>query len=73
MVHPLHNEASISALANWLLATGKGRRVKKLFIQPFVDRETVPVSGLTTPDNALLEGFLTRLAPCAEEIALRGI
>ena len=73
VVLPLHSEASISDLTDWLLTLSGGRRVKKLFLQPFVPRETVPVSGLKTPDNALLEGFLTRLAPCAEEISLRGV
>lgn len=73
VVEPLHDEASISAMREWLLDLGKGKKVKRLFLQPFVDRETVPVAGLQAPEMALLKGFAEILRPCAETVELRGV
>ena len=73
VVVPFHSETSVSDMAGWLLNLSGGRKIPKFFLQPFVDRETVPVSGLTAPEKEILEQFLTDLSICAEHIALRGI
>ena len=73
VVDPLHSKESISDMARWLLEVGNGRKVRKWFIQPFADRESVAVSGLRTPEYTDLELFLAQLKPCAEQVALRGI
>ncbi len=73
VVTPLHSEASVSDMTNWLLTLSKGRKIPKFFLQPFVDRETVSVSGLAAPEKEVLEGFLTHLRKCAESAALRGV
>jgi len=73
VVLPLHSEESIADMANWLREITGGRKVKRLFLQPFVDRDTVPVAGLASPDASQLSHFAELLTSCAEEVALRGV
>ena len=73
LVLPLHSEESVSDMARWLRKSGGGKNVKRLFLQPFVDRDTVPVAGLSAPDTKMLAEFTEILASCTEEIGLRGV
>ena len=72
VVKPLHSAESITEMAQWLAQTTNGKLVPRLFVQPFVDRDTVPVGGLSAPDGAELEQFRTILSACAESVELRG-
>ena len=69
---PLHSGETLTSMANWLLAVTKGRGVHRLFVQPFVDRDTVPVGGLSAPSGAELEQFCRILSDCAERVEVRG-
>ena len=60
-------------MAQWLLPLGGGRKAKRLYLQCFVDRETVLRPGLTPPTAAQLETFAALLAPAAERVELRGV
>ena len=73
VVLPLHSEESITDMARWLLAVSGSRKVRRLFLQPFVDRDTVPVAGLSAPDTKMLAEFTEILASCTEEIHVRGV
>lgn len=73
VVLPLHSENTISDMARWLKILANGRKVRRLFLQPFVDRDTVPVAGFTAPDSDQLNIFSALLASCAEEVAFRGV
>ena len=73
VVEPLHSEESVSAMCRWLLSIGNGRKAKQLFIQPFVDRQTVPTAGLQAPSADQLASFVDLLRPCAETVTLRGV
>ena len=73
VVADFHDERSMEEMARWLLALGGGRKAKRLYLQCFVDRETVLRPGLTPPSGEELERFAALLAPAAEEIALRGV
>lgn len=70
---PLHSEGSIADMARWLLTLSGGKKVKRLFLQPFVDRDTVPMAGLSAPDTKMLAEFEKILASCTEEIGVRGV
>ena len=72
VVKPFHTERSISSMCQWLRELGEGKKIKHLFVQPFVARETVPVSGLYAPEPTELETFATLLRPCAQCVELRG-
>lgn len=72
VAEPLHDAKSMASMCRWLLSIGNGKHVKRLFIQPFVDRDTVPVAGLQAPNRAVLTSFVTLLQPCAQHVELRG-
>ena len=73
VVLPLHSEDSIAAMAAWLTALGDGKKVKRLYLQPFVDRDTVPVAGLCAPEADTLSAFVGLLQSCADYVTLRGV
>ena len=69
---PLHDEKTISDMALWLQSFTK-TKVKQLFLQPFVDRDTVPYAGFTAPDAAQLNRFAAILSAAAEQVHIRGL
>lgn len=73
VVLPLHSEDSIAAMSAWLTALGGGKKVKRLYLQPFVDRDTVPVAGLCAPEADTLSAFVGLLQSCADYVTLRGV
>ena len=72
VVKPLHCAESITSMADWLRETTNGKPIPRLFVQPFVDRDTVPVAGLSAPTGEELEQFRLILSGCAERVELRG-
>ncbi len=70
VAEPFHDEASIAAMGRWLSGFG---RAKQHFLQPFVDRETVAVSGLSSPNREKLLAFRDILLPFVEKAEIRGI
>jgi pyruvate formate lyase activating enzyme len=72
VVKPIHTAESIRQMGQWLLDTTSGKPVPRLFVQPFVDRDTVPVGGLSAPTAEELELFREILSGFAEAVALRG-
>ncbi len=70
---PLHSENSIASMGQWLLKISGGKQAKRLFLQSFVDRDTVPVAGLSAPEEDQLAIFAGLLASCAEAVTLRGV
>ena len=73
VAEPLHSEASVTDMCGWLQTLGQGKKAQKWYLQPFVDRETVPVAGLAAPEREMLDRFLAKIALCAEEFGLRGV
>lgn len=55
LVAQLHDAASIEAMGRWLASLVPGKKPEKLFLQSFVDRDTVAYDGLCAPtENDLL-------------------
>ena len=69
VVEEFHSEENILAMGQWLAQMG---RPKKLFLQPYADRDSVLRQGLSTPDGEKLRRFQASLAPYAEFVAIRG-
>ena len=69
---PIHDARRIREMGEWLLSVTNGKPVPRLFVQPFVDRDTVPVAGLSAPTEEELEQFQEILSGCAERISRRG-
>ena len=73
LVEPLHNEASIRDLGQWLAGLLPGKKPAKLFLQSFVDRDTVPFAGLSAPAPEKVRAYAAILAPCAQEVTIRNL
>ena len=69
VVEEFHDEASIEAMGQWLQSLGK---VKRLFLQPYADRDSVLRQGLHTPDVEKLRRFKAIAAPYADFVEIRG-
>ena len=72
VVRQLHTPQDMVAMGQWLTELSGGKPVKKLFLQPFVDRDTVAFSGLLAPDSGELAAFQELLKPFVLEINVRG-
>ena len=71
VVAPLHTESSVREMALWLRELTGG--VPRLFLQPFVDRDTVLFAGLCAPKQSELMSFVNILSECADSVTVRGI
>ena len=67
VVAELHDEAAFRAIAEWIAGA------KRYYLQPFTDRETVPVGGLSAPDRETLERYAAVVRTAVPETQLRGI
>ncbi len=67
----LHDEQSILAMGQWLQKNSPGKKPAQLFLQSFVDRDTVLFSGLCAPDAAKIQTFRTILEPFVEKVSIR--
>ena len=67
VVAELHGEEDIRAIGRWIAGA------KRYYIQPFTDRETVPVRGFSAPTQAQLERFLSIAREFVPETELRGV
>ena len=73
VVLPLHTEASVSQMGQWLYSLNGGEKIPRLYLQLFVDRDTVPVAGLAAPGSAELDTFVSKLTPFVAFVKVRGI
>ncbi|MBE5783312.1 MAG: anaerobic ribonucleoside-triphosphate reductase activating protein [Clostridiales bacterium] len=72
LVQPFHDEASIIEMGQWLSSLVPGKKPEKLYLQSFVDRDTVLFSGLCAPDPHQIERYALLLAPYAGVVSVRG-
>ena len=67
VVAQLHDEAAFRAIADWIAGA------RRYYLQPFTDRETVPVAGLSAPDRETLERYAAIVRTAVPETYLRGV
>ena len=72
MVQSLHSVQSVESMAQWVLSVNGGHKISCLYLQPFVDRDTVPMEGLSAPNDEMLAKYAEILGRCAEKVELRG-
>ena len=72
VVDQLHDSASILQMGRWVSSLAPEGKVKRWFLQPFVDRDTVLFSGLCAPEAARMSDFVESLCPFTKEITIRG-
>ena len=72
VVAQLHDPDAIERMGTWVTSLAGGKKAKRWFVQPFVDRDTVLFSGLAKPDEAQLSEFVSCLSRFSLHSALRG-
>ena len=71
LVSQLHDPASIQDMGQWLGSLVTGLKPKKLFLQSFVDRDTVLFAGLTPPESETTAEFAKILEPFVDTVTIR--
>ena len=72
VVKPLHDAASIQDMGVWLGSLVVGRQPKRLFLQKFVDRESVLFAGLSAALPEEMQQLSQLLTPFCEQVSIRG-
>jgi len=73
VVAQLHDEESVEAIGKWLQRLSPQRKAKRLFLQAYMDRDTVLMGGLSAHSKQTMERFVDILTPYADRVELRGI
>ena len=68
----LHTPEDFTNIGLWLQTLGNHKKAPKFFIQPYVDRDSVLVTGLHTPSKEKLVLMQQNLAHFVESVHLRG-
>ena len=68
----LHDAQSVREMGQWLLTLSGGMKIRRFFLQPFVDRDTVVYSGLSAPTEEELNHYILCMEPFAEMAEIRG-
>ena len=71
LVHQLHSEASIQDMGQWLQSLVPGKKPQKLYLQTFVDRDTVIFDGLCAPEENQVAKYKDILTSYITEVTIR--
>lgn len=71
LVEPLHTEQSVAQMGQWLSTLVPGKLPQQLFLQSFVDRDTVLFSGFSAPLPETVDIYAKMLSGCAQKITIR--
>ena len=71
LVQQLHDEVSVRQMGQWLASLVPGKKPHKLYLQSFVDRDTVVFAGLTAPDEKDVDSYRKILSDHVEEAIVR--
>ena len=72
VAEPLHDRQAMEEISRWIQKISPENKVRRFFIQPFADRDTVIFAGLRAPKKPELVAFQGILSAYAEEVAIRG-
>ena len=72
VVRQLHEEKDFQNMAEWILGLSSGKKAKRLFLQSFVDRDSVLCSGCSAAEDGEMENFLAKIQIAAESAKIRG-
>lgn len=72
VVQEFHTREDIDAMGKWFQKLSPDRKVKKYFLQPYADRDSVLCSGLHRPESGDLQGFLEAILPYVHTAEIRG-
>lgn len=72
LVEQFHTREDIEEMGKWISSLVPGKKPKQLFLQSFVDRDSVTFSGLCPPAAEEIVAFREILTPYVETVYLRG-
>ena len=72
VVDEYHSEDDILSMGQWLSRLCPDHKAKRLFLQPYADRDSVLAPGLSTPSGEKLTAWAASLAPYADFVGIRG-
>ena len=67
VVSELHDHNAFREIGAWI------RGAKRYYLQPFVDRDTVPVSGLHAPSSETMREYAEIVRPFVKSVSIRGM
>ena len=67
-----HDEEAILQMGQWAASLARGEKIKRWFVQPFVDRDTVAYAGLSKPNEGQLAEFVVLLSRFSLQSDIRG-
>jgi len=72
VVRQFHTEKEIQAIGQWFQHLSPNQKVKKYFLQPYTDRDSVLLGGLSAPNKADLRTFQKIAATYVHNAEIRG-
>lgn len=73
LVAQLHDAQAVQEMGQWLAGLVPGKQPRQLFLQSFVDRDTVAFSGLCAPEENEVLSFADILTPFIEKVTIRNL
>ena len=73
VVEQLHSRQTIESIGKWLEKLAPNHKAKRIFLQSYMDRDTVLMGGLSAPTKEKMQEYQAILAPFAKSVELRGI
>ena len=71
LVEQLHNDASMADMGRWLSTLVPGLSPRELFLQRFVDRDTVAFAGLSAPSEETVVRYADILSSFLGKVTIR--
>ena len=71
LVAQLHNAKTVTAMGRWLSSLVPGKKPRQLYLQSFVDRDTVPFSGLCAPEEYAISQYKDILREYVTDVTVR--
>ena len=73
VVQQLHGVKELEAIVKWFQKLSPFHKVKKYFLQPYTDRDSVLCGGLSAPSKADLQAFVDVTANFVHSVKIRGL
>jgi len=73
VVAELHNETTMESMGKWLSYLISGKKPAKLFLQGYIDRDSVLQPGLHACSRETMENFVRILKPFVDAVEIRGM
>ena len=73
VVAEFHDETAMESMGKWLESLSSGKKVGRLFLQSYMDRDSVLQPGLHACSREQMETFVRILRPFVDAVEIRGM